>query len=108
MPIRLLNKEGTLLAYSGFEDKNARKIAAIASSIWTSYEKYGSIAFNEDRLNLVTIDCDDGLLIVKSVSNVLLAMHAKKDVQLGVLKAKALSLAGYLDGPLNQVANIAS
>lgn len=97
-----------MLAYSGFEDKNARKFAAIASSIWMSYEKYGSIAFNEDRLNLITIKCDDGLLVVKSVSNVLLAMHAKNDVPLGVLKAKAISLSGYLDGPLNQVANIAN
>lgn len=103
---RLLNKEGTLLAYSGFEDKNARKTAAIASSIWMSYEKYGSIAFNEDRLKLITVNCEDGILIVKSVSNVLLCMHAKNDVPLGALKAKVVSLTNYLEEPLNKVSNV--
>ncbi|KAI1285727.1 Ragulator complex protein LAMTOR2-B [Halotydeus destructor] len=101
----LLNKEGTLLAYSGYGDKDARMTAAIASSIWMSYEKYGSMAFNEDRLKSLTVDCEDGNLIVKQVSNVLLCMHAKKTVPLGALKAKVNTLTGYLEDPLNRIAN---
>ena len=103
---RLLNKEGTLLAYSGYADKDARKTAAIASSIWSSYEKYGSVAFNEDRLKTITVNCEDGIVIVKQVANVLLCMHAAKAVPLGTLKAKVNTLCNYLEGPLNQVSNV--
>lgn len=80
--------------------------AAIASSIWTAYEKYGSMAFNEDRLKALTVECEDGHLIIQQVASVLLCMHANKDVQLGCLKAKVTTLVDYLDGPLNQVSNI--
>jgi len=102
----LLNREGTLLAFSGYGDKDARMTAAIASSIWMSYEKYGRMAFNEDRLKGFTIQCENGNLMVNQVANVLLCMQAKKSVPLGTLKAKVVTLSDYLEGPLNQVANI--
>ncbi|RWS00309.1 ragulator complex protein LAMTOR2-like isoform X1 [Leptotrombidium deliense] len=102
----LLNREGTLLAYSGYGDKDARMTAAIASSIWLSYEKYGSVAFNDDALRSFIVECEDGNVIVSKVANVLLCMQAKKDVPLGNLRAKISTLTSFLEGPLTQVSAI--
>lgn len=50
------------MAYAGSEDRDAKVTAAIASSIWSAYEKNGKLAFNNEDLNIVFMDCEVGVL----------------------------------------------
>ncbi|KFM82014.1 Ragulator complex protein LAMTOR2, partial [Stegodyphus mimosarum] len=99
----LLNREGTLLAYSGYAGKDAKLTAAITSNIWMAYEKSGCSAYSSEALKFIIIDCEEGYVAVTGVANLLLCLQADANVDLGMLKAKSEALSKYLEVPLMQV-----
>jgi len=97
----LLNNEGALLAYAGYDNKDARVTSAIASSIWSAYDKNSRAA--SDPLQMIIIECDVGNVAIARVANFLLCTYSRETVGLGLLKAKAQALVDYLEEPLKQV-----
>ncbi|ESO94106.1 hypothetical protein LOTGIDRAFT_205447 [Lottia gigantea] len=101
----LLNNEGALLAYSGYGDKDASVVSAIASNIWIAYTKAGTQGLGDPNLNCILTECNEGKLGITKVANLLLCMCTKESVGFGMLKAKLAALAEYLQDPLSQVAS---
>jgi len=99
----LLNLQGSLLAHAGGSSTEAITIAALASTIWRNYQRYGNSALHEDRLKTAVIQSQDANLIVRNFSTVLLCICANADVPLGMLKCKANSIADYLEKPLDMI-----
>ena len=61
MSTMLLNNEGSLLAYAGTDvNKDAKITAAVASNIWAAYEKGGRMAFNNEGLQFMFMECEEG------------------------------------------------
>lgn len=99
----LLNQKGSLLAYAGSEDKDVKVTAAVASNIWTAYEKSGKVAFHNEGLRFMFLNCEEGTVAVTKVANALLCMYSRPDVGLGLIKTKAEAVADFLEQPLRQV-----
>ncbi|CAG8807751.1 7052_t:CDS:2 [Gigaspora margarita] len=84
----LLNSEGSPLAFVSDSDREARIYAAIASNIWCTFEKAGKNLMKDDGLKFLLVECEEGNVAITTVSNMLLCLVAKPDVELGILKAK--------------------
>ncbi|KAL5473237.1 hypothetical protein EMCRGX_G027694 [Ephydatia muelleri] len=103
----LLNSEGTLMAYAGKSDKKETVTAAIAANIWMSNER-GAYSGQLADLTFIVLDCMDGKVAIRKVAGLLLCMYTNSTIGLGLLKAKADVLAGYLETPLSQIASSSS
>lgn len=54
---RLLNYEGSLMAFAGKSDKKENVTAAIAANIWMTHERGARTALPDETLNYIVLDC---------------------------------------------------
>lgn len=54
----LLNSEGSPLAFISDSDRDARVYAAIASNIWSTFEKNGKNLMRDDNLKFLLVECE--------------------------------------------------
>ena len=114
----LLNREGTLLAYAGYDDRSACLQAALASSLWSANEKASrflppsssssqtTASRQPDSLDSFLVTCSEGVLAIRAVAGVLLAMQARDSLPTGLLTIKLVTLADFLDEPLRAIENL--
>ncbi|CAI8024726.1 Ragulator complex protein LAMTOR2 [Geodia barretti] len=101
----LLNPEGSLMAFAGKCDKKENITAAVAANIWMSNAKSAKSAFQDEGLQYIVMDCEDGKVAIRRVANLLLCVYTAESVGLGMLRAKVEALARYLEEPLKQIAS---
>ena len=84
----LFKQDGTLLAHASAPQtsREPRVMSAIASNIWAIYDKSGRASLNEDSLEMLMLDCEEGRLVLVPVNMVLLAVLGSRDVGPGMLR----------------------
>ena len=84
----LFKQDGTLLAHASVPQttKDPRVMSAIASNIWAIYDKSGRASLNEDSLEMLMLDCEEGRLALVPVNTVLLAVLGDRNVGPGMLR----------------------
>ena len=84
----LFKQDGTLLAHASAPQtsKDPRVMSAIASNIWAIYDKSGRASLNEDSLDMLMLDCEEGRLALVPVNTVLLAVLGDRNVGPGMLR----------------------
>jgi len=101
----LLNCHGSLVAFSGNEDRAIKIKATVASSIWTGYEHAKHNAINEESIQNLLISCESGNFAIRKAGarGLLLCMFSNKSVELGVLDMKIQGLADSLRTSLTKI-----
>ncbi|XP_065899313.1 ragulator complex protein LAMTOR2-like [Dysidea avara] len=101
----LLNMEGNIMAHASSQQAGLDvTTSAIAANVWRVYEKVGKVAFQQQKLSFISLDCENGVVAIKKIANLLLCLYAQESVGAGLLKRKAEALAKYLEEPMTQIA----
>lgn len=72
-----MTHEGSLLAFSGYGDRDSVITSIIAANLWNTYQKNGSTSLKDDQLQLVIMDCTVKIIGTYMVSVVLLISQCK-------------------------------
>ncbi|KAI8969134.1 hypothetical protein BDF20DRAFT_827556 [Mycotypha africana] len=98
----IMTSEGSLISFAADNDKDASTYSAICANIWNTYKKMNTGAYKKLQSQLVY--CENGVVLVTCVGNMLLCLVALPSTDLGILKAKAEAIKSHLKEPLTQIA----
>jgi len=107
----LINTEGSLVSCAPTDYAHSQAVAAIVQNIWTFYTQANKnyVASSEDdeqdqdSLQTLLIDCDQGRLGVTAVTNMLVCIVGNRNAQPGMLKAKLEVFQKNMVEPLSQI-----
>jgi len=104
----LFKNNGTLIGHYclNCSPTDPRVGAAIVSNIWSLYHKNGRGSLDEDRLQILIMEFNEGKLVMKLVNNLILCICATASVENGMLMKKCDALVDYLQEPLSKVASL--
>ncbi|CAG8677658.1 5687_t:CDS:2, partial [Paraglomus brasilianum] len=84
-------------------DREARIYAAIASNVWSTFDKGTKNMTQDDGVRFLVVECEEGTLALTTVSKMMLCLVAKPEVGIAILKAKSDALVKHLEEPLANV-----
>lgn len=71
LTLRLLNMEGSVMACASSQQAGADiTTSAIAANIWRVYEKVGKVAFQQQNLSFISLDCEVSTTVF--ISNIII------------------------------------
>ncbi|CAB3397748.1 unnamed protein product [Caenorhabditis bovis] len=93
----LFNKEGLLLAYSGYnQGKCAPNVAAaLIAGIWNGLDR-------RDMKETILV-MEDGIIAATQVATMLLAIKAANVSDIGMIRTKLKALASHLEEPISVI-----
>lgn len=72
-----MTHEGSLLAFSGFGDRDSVITSIIAANLWNTYQKNGSTSLKDDQLQLVLMDCTVKIIKIYNMVPIVLLVNVK-------------------------------
>lgn len=96
--VMLFNKEGLTVSATGRQSPLAGNVySALLANIWDTFERPGG----RENLREFTIGCDNGIVVVRPVASMLLAIIAETNVPIGMVKLKLEKLIEHLEESLS-------
>ena len=99
---RLINDEGAILAKTGEYNKE-NLLGAIMINIWDDYLEIGREVLRQKDMTTVIVNTATSRILAQKIVNVVLLMKANKQVDIGMLRAKAQIISNLLEGDFKKL-----